>query len=388
MKHETSLRAKRGNPGVFRLLLDCFVAMLLAMTAILPAHAEPSLKQKLKQHEQKTETLQQEVKKIEKELSGTRNELVSVGKSIQANEKSLQDLEGRIDELEKKKTEIKTALQTDRKSMADLILALERIRRVPPEAMIARPDAPFRTAQSALLMGDIIPSLYKKADALKENLKNLDEITADLEEKRGREQKEAATLAGEQEKLAGLVDKREKLFEDTHADLESEKANVKKISQQARNLADLVTRLDNDRQQRKPEKKVVSVPSGNSRLPISGIIRTRYDEPDSFGAPSKGVSIEGRAGALVVAPMGGVVRFAGHFRNYGNIVILEHEKGFHSLVAGLEKIDTVVGQSVSAGEPLGLLHRAENPGEKPALYYELRLNGRPINPATKFADLG
>lgn len=63
--------------------------MLLAMTVILPAHAEPSLKQKLKQHEQKTETLQQEVKKIEKELSGTRNELVSVGKSIQANEKSL-----------------------------------------------------------------------------------------------------------------------------------------------------------------------------------------------------------------------------------------------------------------------------------------------------------
>jgi septal ring factor EnvC (AmiA/AmiB activator) len=128
-----------------------------------PVMAEPSLKQKLKQHERKTETLQQEVKKIEKELSGTRNELVLVSKSIQANEKSLQSLEGRIDELEAKKTEIKTALQADRKSMADLILALERIRRVPPEAMIARPDAPFRTAQSALLMGDIIPSLYKKS---------------------------------------------------------------------------------------------------------------------------------------------------------------------------------------------------------------------------------
>jgi septal ring factor EnvC (AmiA/AmiB activator) len=367
-----------------------YLLLFLASVAFMPqpVMGEPSLKEKLKQHEQKTETLQQEVKKIEKELSGTRSELVSIGKSIQANEKSLQDLEGRIAELEEQKSEIKISLQTDRKSMADFILALERIRRVPPEAMIARPDAPFRTAQSALLMGDIIPSLYKKAEDLKTNLKHLDEISADLKEKREREQKEAATLAGEQEKLAGLVDKREKLFEDTHADLEAEKVNVKKISQQARNLADLVTRLDRDRAARKPEKKVVSVPSGSSRLPISGIIRTRYDEPDSFGAPSKGVSIEGRAGALVVAPMGGVVRFAGHFRNYGNIVILEHEKGFHSLVAGLEKIDTVVGQSVSAGEPLGLLHRAENPGGKPALYYELRLNGRPVNPATKFAGLG
>src|SRR5262249_39069692 len=132
----------------------------------------------------------------------------------------------------------------------------------------------------------------------------------------------------------------------------------------------------------------VHVAPGQPRLPVSGIIRTRYDEPDSFGAPSKGITIESRTGALVVAPMGGVVRFAGHFRNYGTIVIIEHQKGYHSLIAGLEKIDTVVGQSVSAGEALGRLHAASSPGEKPALYYELRLNGRPVNPAEKFADLG
>ncbi|MGB4106754.1 MAG: peptidoglycan DD-metalloendopeptidase family protein [Alphaproteobacteria bacterium] len=363
-----------------------FLAAVLFLP--LPATAESTIGQKLKQHEAKKENLEQEIREIEKDLGGTRNELVSVSKSIQANEKALQTLEGRIEELEAEKKEIKTTLENDRKSMADLILALERIRRVPPEAMIARPDAPFRTAQSALLMGDIIPSLHKKAEALKVNLANLDRISDDLEQKREKEKKAAVQLAGEQQKLSGLVDKREKLFADTHADLETEKVNVKRISQQARNLADLVTRLDHDRTQRKPDKKVVSVPSGNSRLPISGIVRTRYDEPDNFGAPSKGVSIEGREGALVVAPMGGIVRFAGHFRNYGNIVILEHEKGYHSLVAGLEKIDTVVGQSVSAGEPLGLLHRAENPGGKPALYYELRLNGRPVNPATKFAGLG
>ncbi len=368
---------------------------LLFLTILLgsaPAYAEKSIGQKLTEHEKKKENLEHEVKKIEKDLVGTRDQLVGIGRSIQGNEKSLQDLEGRIAELEKEKAEIRKTLDSDRQSMADLILALERIRRVPPEAMIAKPEAPFKTAQSALLMGDIMPLLYKKAEDLKQNLENLDKITADLESKREKAVVASQALEQEHGKLADLVDKREKMFADTHADLQLEKDNVKRISQQARSLADLVSRLNEDRDRQRQAATSrgpdINVPSGQARLPISGIIRTRYDEPDNFGAPSKGISIEGRDGALVVAPMGGVVRFAGHFKNYGNIVILEHQKGYHSLIAGLEKIDTVVGQSVSAGEALGLLHRSSTPGESPALYYELRLNGRPVNPASKLSDLG
>lgn len=369
------------------------IAILFALGVPYIARAEPSLGQRLTEHQKKQENLEQEVKKIERDLEGTRGDMVDLGKTIQSNEKTLQELETRIEKLEGEKSQIRNVLEKDRKSMADLILALERIRRVPPEAMIAKPGAPYKTAQSALLMGDIIPLLHKKAQSLKENLENLDRISADLEAKKEVALKASQSLEDEHEKLAEMAEKRERLFADTHADLETEKANVKRISKESRNLADLVLRLNESREkqraeapiQKKPEKKIAV---GQARLPISGIIRTRYDQPDSFGAPSKGISIEGREGALVVAPMGGTVRFAGHFKNYGNIVILEHEKGYHSLIAGLEKIDTVVGQGVSAGEALGLLHKASTPGERPALYYELRLDGRPVNPAAKFADLG
>ena len=116
------------------------------------------------------------------------------------------------------------------------------------------------------------------------------------------------------------------------------------------------------------------------------MIKTRYNEEDDFGAKSKGVSIEGYGGALIVAPMGGVIRFAGYFKNYGNMLIIEHKNGYHSLVAGLENIDTVVGQAVNAGEPLGVLHKSSS-GQKPVLYYELRQNGKPVNPTKKFGDL-
>jgi septal ring factor EnvC (AmiA/AmiB activator) len=117
------------------------------------------------------------------------------------------------------------------------------------------------------------------------------------------------------------------------------------------------------------------------------MIRVGYKQTDDIGAESQGLTIEGRPSALVVAPMGGVVRYAGYFKNYGKIIIVEHQKDYHSLIAGLSKIDTVVGQSVSAGEPIGTLPKTSADGGKPSLYYELRLSGEPVNPARKFAGL-
>ena len=85
---------------------------------------------------------------------------------------------------------------------------------------------------------------------------------------------------------------------------------------------------------------------------------------------------------MVVAPLGGIVRYAGTFRNYGKIVLIEHRNKFHSLVAGLGKVDTFVGQRVDAGEPIGAL-----PTSSGRLYYELRYQGDPVNPSKKFSTL-
>ena len=334
---------------------------------------------------------------LEEQLDSTKTRLVELAKSIQANENTLQSLEDRITDLESEQSSIQTNLNNDRRSIARLILALERIRRVPPEALIAKPGAPLKTAQSAMLMEDIIPALNKQAEALKINLLNLETVTQDLKTKKDKALKASETLNTEHSKLSKLTKKREKLYASTHKDLKEQEKSVQRISAQAKNLQDLVKKLENNQRRertRNQVRKAVLTPSydtiptpGQAQLPVSGVIRTSYNEKDSFGAPSKGLSIEGRGGALVVAPMGGIIRFAGHFKNYGNMVIIEHKKGYHSLIAGLEKIDTVVGHTISVGEPLGLLHYATN-GQKPALYYELRLHGKAINPAQKFSGLG
>jgi septal ring factor EnvC (AmiA/AmiB activator) len=70
--------------------------------------------------------------------------------------------------------------------------------------------------------------------------------------------------------------------------------------------------------------------------------------------------------------------FAGPFRTYGLILIIEHSEGYHTLLAGLGRIDAVVGQSVTTGEPVGTAGSAET--GYPSIYVELRRNGQPIDP--------
>jgi septal ring factor EnvC (AmiA/AmiB activator) len=119
-------------------------------------------------------------------------------------------------------------------------------------------------------------------------------------------------------------------------------------------------------------------------LPASGRIIRRYGEAAGVGMTSKGLTVETRPGAQIVAPFDGRIEFAGPFRGYGQILIIEHGDGYHSLLAGLDRIDGAVGQWLVAGEPVGVM---KSGGEaKPALYIELRHHGQPIDPGPWLAS--
>ena len=96
---------------------------------------------------------------------------------------------------------------------------------------------------------------------------------------------------------------------------------------------------------------------------------------------TKGVAIRSRPGAPVVAPFDGRVLYAGPFRSYGLILIIDHGQGYHTLLAGLGRLHMAVGQTVLAGEPIGVMARNnELSADRPDLYLELRHDGTPIDP--------
>ena len=129
---------------------------------------------------------------------------------------------------------------------------------------------------------------------------------------------------------------------------------------------------------RPDEMRSMAEAQGDLVFPVSGTIATRYNQTSSAGVASRGITIETRPNALVTAPFDGVVVFAGPFRGYGQLLIIEHSEGYHSLLAGLGRIDGVLGQWVLAGEPVGIMEREQD--EAPRLYVELRRNGQPVNP--------
>ena len=121
-------------------------------------------------------------------------------------------------------------------------------------------------------------------------------------------------------------------------------------------------------------------------LPARGKMKPHFGETQGDGSAARGIVIAARGGAQVVAPFDGKVVYAGVFRSYGQILIIEHGGRYHTLLAGMERVDAVVGQWLLAGEPVGVLGSPRGSG--PELYLELRHAGQPINPLPWLATTG
>lgn len=363
------------------------------------------IRRTLADEERKTAELARKVTQARGTLEQAREKLVDMGTKVRESEARLHDIDARIADLTVQETALRTRLEGDEGALSDLVLALARLRRVPPESALLRPGVPLDQARSALILHGILPDVKRRADSLRIDLDNMARILRDLETNRALAAAENARLQTGYAGLNALMTERESLYGQTRQAHADQTRTVARISERARTLSDLVARLAREeaarrKREEEEQRRIASAkkqPSskadtplpaaGVARLPVSGTLAVRYGEKNEMGARSEGLTLQGRAGSVVVAPMGGVIRYAGAFRRFGNIVIIEHQKGLHSLLAGLGKIDTVVGRSVSAGEPVGFLSVPAD-SAPPRLYYELRRNGQPMDPSSRLAGLG
>ena len=147
---------------------------------------------------------------------------------------------------------------------------------------------------------------------------------------------------------------------------------------------------------------------GALSMPASGKRVVSYGERTEVGATSKGIVIETRTGAQITSPSDGWVVYAGEFRSYGQLLIINGGGGYHIVLAGLTRIDAVLGQFVLAGEPVGAMGAggtgvaglgpdARAPARAaagkaqdapPVLYVEFRKDGRPFDPGPWWAPEG
>lgn len=128
---------------------------------------------------------------------------------------------------------------------------------------------------------------------------------------------------------------------------------------------------------------------GQLARPAAGRTITAFGDDDGLGGTARGETMETSANAIVTAPADGWVLYAGPFRAYGNLLILDAGNGHHLVLAGMDRIEVTQGQFVVGGEPVGIMGQirlagvtaaaAEN--DNPTLYIEFRKDGNPIDPS-------
>lgn len=325
-------------------------------------------------------------------------QLVATADRLRQAEARLAVTERRIADLDRDVARSRLALEARRGVLADVLAALQRIGRKPPPAVVVRPEDALASVRSAILIGALLPELRDQAEALLADLQSLEALKTAAAGERERFHAEGEDLVAERGRLELLVEERRRTQGDREASLGEERRKAAALADRAASLEGLVAALEAARPT-PPRPPVEGAPAttlaearGRLPLPVSGDTVLAWGQGDAAGLTSKGLSIAARAGAAVTSPCDGTVIFAGPFRSYGKLLIINGGGGYHVVLAGMERIDVEIGQIVRAGEPVGLMGArpgstavAGTASDRPILYVEFRKDGTSIDPSPWWA---
>jgi septal ring factor EnvC (AmiA/AmiB activator) len=268
--------------------------------------------------------------------------------------------------------------------------------RRPLALALVQPGSISDAVHMRLVLDRILPVIRQRTAGLRAELDKSRALRATAEQAAGalrdsqarRRQQQLALERLETQKRVAAIGLR------SSAGLESERALA--LGERARDIIDLMDRLEEAgdlreqlarlpgpvlrpaRPDRAGAPAVEANPSYDGpppyRLPVVGQLVTGMGEVSDSGVRSRGLTIAAQAGALVVAPTAGRVAFAGPYRGYGQILIIDHGQGWTTLITGLHRLTAAVGDAVRQGDPIGIAGQ-----ERPMVTIELRRNGRPVD---------
>ncbi|HEX6980786.1 MAG TPA: peptidoglycan DD-metalloendopeptidase family protein [Alphaproteobacteria bacterium] len=417
MRRPSAPRPATGGPASRRVALACFILGIAGAPALAqqPQQRLEQIEKAIDAEREAERRLAREAEALARELAALRTRLVELARTLQNGEEALSAAEREVARVEADIASRENKLEQRRTELARLIAGLLRLRRQPPEAALVLPASPIEAVRTARLLGAATPAVEREAAALAREIDDLQTARAEAERRRAEAAQAAERLAADRAALDALVKQRISLQQETEAQRRETAARLSRLSREATDLRELIERLNAERAtqeaaeraaraaQEEAERQATEraargtqvgrlVPPmaapgqvrsfaqarGQVVLPARGRIALSFGEPGAGGQPHRGITIETRAGAQVVAPYDGHVVFAGPFRAYGLILIIEHTEGYHTLIVGLGRIDATVGQLVAAGEPVGVAGASDTGG--PSIYVELRRNGQPIDP--------
>ncbi len=367
--------------------------------------------------------LQAQATQISLELTRISKDMIASAKQIQNSEEKISRMESELETLraDLKKAEENFVVEDD--NLIKTLSALQNLALKPTEALFVQPLTPVEIIRSAMLLREAVPYLQENAARIREDLEKIEAQKNLVEKQVARIIRQKKILEKEHEQMKALVQRKSKIRNAVEIKSVKAKKKVEQLASQANDLRDLLNKLEKQRQeklrrQEEERRRLAELKAAEARRaaeetkkleekqradlikfkpevinevgenfvkakghllrPARGPVVTAYGEQMSKGVTSKGIIIKTRSQAQVISPYDGTVIFAGPFRGYGNLIIIEHGQGYLSLLAGLEEVDCELGQMLLAGEPVGQMPESGDT----RLYVELRKDNHPINPLT------
>jgi len=422
------------------------VAAMLGLALLLPTfplHAQSAL-DALRQRDHELEAIRTEQRKAAETQNKLKEEIDAIGEDrrkfnqalidgaarLRDTEERIVETEGRLKPLDDSERSLRQSLDGRRATIAEILAALQRIGRHPPPALMVRPEDALQSVRTAIMLGAVLPQMRVQAEALASDLADLLRIRKDIADEKDRLVRDVAALTVDRQRIGLLIEERQKKQTETEKLLETERQKSLVLARQVDNLKDLIGKVEQgldsaSRAARSAERAAetkdsridlaaledpgrltpaVAFAAARGRLPfpVNGTRIKEFGVPDSLGGTEKGISIATRAAAQVTAPCDSWVVYAGPFRNYGQVLILNAGGGYHVVLAGMDRISVNVGQFVLTGEPVAVMNGSApgsgslatatqatvNPtssADRPVLYVEFRKDGTPIDPSPWWA---
>ncbi len=414
-----------------------FVAAGIGLT--LPAQAQDALQTKRNEAASEFEKLNSELtvtgdklKQLEGEVSSLKKDqdtitaaLIQSAKTDKKLQQDIADIADKLASLREQENGIRSSLRLRRGVLAEVLAALQRMGLNPPPAILVRPDDALASVRSAVLLGAVVPEMREQVEELTGDLKDMQRVTASIAQEQEKLQLARTEQAEEHKRQSLLLEEKKKLQARSEQEIAAQRKQSEALAAKAGSLKELISSLDEqmasvrdaadaatkaeaDRLAAARERAGEAVPDnshlraqadfaslqGRLVLPAAGKAVRNFGQKDGAGGTMMGQVVETQPSATITSPSDGVILYAGTFRSYGQLLILDAGNGYHIVMAGMGRIDVSQGQFVLAGEPVGAM------GEKllasvapievgngaPLLYIEFRKDGKPVDPAPWWSE--
>ena len=368
------------------------------------------------------EKLKADIAAIGQDRSKLNQQLIDIAAQVRGAETRVTEAEARLRTLDAHEQQIRSSLDSRRSDVIEVLAALQRAGRRSPPALLVRPEDALQSLRTAMLLGAVVPELRARAEKLAGDLGELVALRKAIADERDRLAADRDKIRSDQTRLAALVDERQRQQAAKEKDMEAEGARAIALARQVDNLQGLIVKMEQDVRgaakaaasanlqgepatfNGKPDLAALRNPNRQSpaiafvsakgllALPVNGTKIRDFGGSDGVGGVEKGISLATRPGAQVTTPCDGWVVYAGPFRSYGQLLILNAGGGYHVLIAGMERISVNIGQFVLTGEPVAIMGTTSQVASifaanasQPVLYVEFRKDGTPIDPGPWWA---